>query len=127
MSGSVMASLTLRACDLFFPCSGYPASAGYEELDAQTFAEWGVDYLKVDGCGNTTYYPTGYKRMGDALYNLSRPIVYSCSWCVSAAAGQDLLEPAKTYHLSFFFYPTTLFHVGRRIWAPMRAPSLSPQ
>lgn len=28
-------------------CAGYPASLGYEELDAQTFAEWGVDYLKV--------------------------------------------------------------------------------
>lgn len=28
-------------------CAGYPASAGYEELDAQTFASWGVDYLKV--------------------------------------------------------------------------------
>jgi len=32
-------------------CEGYPASRGYEQLDAQTFASWGVDYLKVDGCG----------------------------------------------------------------------------
>ncbi len=28
-------------------CSGLPGSRGYEELDAQTFASWGVDYLKV--------------------------------------------------------------------------------
>lgn len=29
-------------------CGGYPASLGYEDVDAQTFAEWGVDYLKYD-------------------------------------------------------------------------------
>lgn len=28
-------------------CAGYPASAGHEATDASTFAEWGVDYLKV--------------------------------------------------------------------------------
>jgi alpha-galactosidase len=24
-------------------CAGYPASLGYEDIDAATFAEWGVD------------------------------------------------------------------------------------
>ena len=28
-------------------CEGYPASLGNEELDAQTFASFGVDYLKA--------------------------------------------------------------------------------
>ncbi|PVH94482.1 glycoside hydrolase family 27 protein [Periconia macrospinosa] len=32
-------------------CAGYPASLGYEEIDAETWAEWGVDYMKYDGCG----------------------------------------------------------------------------
>ena len=27
-------------------CAGYPASLGYETLDATTMANWGVDYLK---------------------------------------------------------------------------------
>jgi hypothetical protein len=27
-------------------CAGRPASQGYESIDAQTFADWGVDYLK---------------------------------------------------------------------------------
>lgn len=31
-------------------CGGYPASFGYEQIDADTFAEWGVDYLKYDNC-----------------------------------------------------------------------------
>ncbi len=40
-------------------CGGYPASLGFETLDALTFAAWGVDYLKVDGCGDANAYPKG--------------------------------------------------------------------
>lgn len=29
-------------------CGGYPASLGYEMIDASTFAGWGIDYLKYD-------------------------------------------------------------------------------
>ncbi|KAF7593462.1 hypothetical protein BBP40_011468 [Aspergillus hancockii] len=32
-------------------CAGYPASLGNEKIDAETFAEWGIDYLKYDNCG----------------------------------------------------------------------------
>ena len=28
-------------------CGQYPGSLGYEMIDAKTFADWGVDYLKV--------------------------------------------------------------------------------
>lgn len=31
-------------------CGGYPGSLGYEDLDAKTYASWGVDYLKYDWC-----------------------------------------------------------------------------
>ncbi|KAL9087366.1 MAG: hypothetical protein Q9165_006663 [Trypethelium subeluteriae] len=31
-------------------CAGYPASIGYEDVDAATFAAWGIDYLKYDNC-----------------------------------------------------------------------------
>lgn len=31
-------------------CGGYPGIMGNLELDANTFAEWGVDYVKLDGC-----------------------------------------------------------------------------
>jgi len=38
-------------------CCGHTASEGYESIDADTFAAWGVDYLKVDGCNsNASYY-----------------------------------------------------------------------
>ncbi|KAK5746195.1 hypothetical protein LTR17_000929 [Elasticomyces elasticus] len=31
-------------------CGRYPGSLGYEHIDAATFAEWGIDYLKYDNC-----------------------------------------------------------------------------
>lgn len=33
-----------------YTCAGYPGVLGYLQLDAQTFAEWDVDYVKLDGC-----------------------------------------------------------------------------
>jgi len=69
-------------------CGGYPGSKGYEAIDAQTFQEWEVDYLKLDGCYNSKEdYPQGYAAFGKALRALSRPIVYSCSW--PAYLGDD--------------------------------------
>ncbi|KAL9943416.1 hypothetical protein ACHAQF_001714 [Verticillium nonalfalfae] len=31
-------------------CGGFAASLGYEDIDAATFAKWGIDYLKYDNC-----------------------------------------------------------------------------
>lgn len=33
-------------------CEDLPASLGYESVDADTFAEWGVEYFKYDFCHN---------------------------------------------------------------------------
>lgn len=33
-------------------CAGYPGVLGNEEKDAKLFAEWEVDYVKLDGCYN---------------------------------------------------------------------------
>ncbi len=67
-------------------CAGYAASGGYEELDAQTFADWGVDYLKYDSC-NAPSDPASreaqYRAMSEALVaaRSTRDIVFSlCSW-----------------------------------------------
>lgn len=77
-------------------CGGYPASQDHEALDAATFASWGVDYIKVDGCGDNGYYPKGYAAMGAALEATGRDIVYSCSW--PAYVGDNETEkPFGTY------------------------------
>ncbi|XP_075040705.1 alpha-galactosidase A [Mixophyes fleayi] len=63
-------------------CAGYPGSQGFYELDAQTFADWGVDLLKFDGCnyGTLDQLEDGYRRMSLALNRTGRNIVYSCEW-----------------------------------------------
>ena len=73
----------IYSCAGAYTCAGKPASFGYEEVDARTFADWGVDFLKYDYC----YMPPGvtaqtvYRRMGQALRAAGRPIVYSvCEW-----------------------------------------------
>merc|ERR1712107_850350 len=44
-------------------------------------AEWGVDYLKVDGCHrHAPGMAVGYPAMGTALQSSGRNITYSCSW-----------------------------------------------
>lgn len=35
-------------------CAGYEGSLGHEKQDAETYARWGVDYLKYDLCGLRT-------------------------------------------------------------------------
>ena len=34
----------------YLTCGRFTASLGKEDIDAQTFADWGVDYLKYDNC-----------------------------------------------------------------------------
>ena len=75
-------------------CGKYPGSKGHERVDASTFAEWGVDYLKLDGCNEPhSAYPADYAVMGAALRASGRPIVFSCSW--PAYLGDN--ETAKPY------------------------------
>lgn len=63
-------------------CGGKPGSRGHEYQDAQTYANWGVDYLKYDWCNSEGLNPTGaYTTMRDALYKTGRPIIFSiCEW-----------------------------------------------
>ncbi len=65
-------------------CGGCAASQDHEEIDAQTFAEWGIDFLKFDWChaedtrANAEYR---YGRMSQALKATGRDIIFSiCEW-----------------------------------------------
>lgn len=70
-----------------YTCAGYPGSLGYEYIDASTFADWGIDYLKYDNCynngqsGSPFISHRRYAIMSQALASTGRPIVYSlCNW-----------------------------------------------
>jgi alpha-galactosidase len=71
-------------------CAKFEGSYGHEEQDAQTYANWGIDYLKYDLCGlgeqmKSAESPEAahkimvdsYIKMRDALRKAGRPIVYS--------------------------------------------------
>lgn len=63
-------------------CAGFPASLDHEDVDARTWADWGVDYLKYDNCFNENRPALDrYRAMGEALRKTGRDIVYSlCEW-----------------------------------------------
>src|SRR3989441_11874138 len=63
-------------------CQGRPGTYGFEELDARTYAEWGVDYLKEDWChAEGLDAPAQYAKFRDALAKAGRPTVLSiCEW-----------------------------------------------
>ncbi|MGB7281672.1 MAG: glycoside hydrolase family 27 protein [Candidatus Acidiferrum sp.] len=71
-------------------CAGYEGSYGHEEQDAQTYAGWGIDYLKYDLCSFGKIMKAAgspeaahklmldaYTKMHQALLKTGRPIVFS--------------------------------------------------
>lgn len=61
-------------------CAGYEGSLGHEEQDAQTYANWGMDYLKYDWCqsgGSVDGMKAAYRKMSDAIRKTGRPMVLS--------------------------------------------------
>ena len=91
-------------------CAKYEGSYAHEEQDAQTYADWGIDYLKYDLCGLRDMMKDAgspeaahkimvdsYIKMRDALQKTGRPIVYSlCQygndavWRWGASVGGNL-------------------------------------
>ena len=73
----------MYSCAGNLTCAGYPGSFEHEFTDAETFASWGVDFLKYDYCyhSNIIHGKYLYRRMGTALKNCGRDILFSaCSW-----------------------------------------------
>ena len=77
----------------YFTCQDRAASLGYEMIDAKTYADWGVDYVKYDFCFSTSPKIKGpkdvamdlvrknYQAMSDAIAASGRRMVFSlCSW-----------------------------------------------
>lgn len=73
----------MYSCAGYLTCAAYPGSFEYEFIDAKTFAEWGVDFLKYDYCYHSSVIHGKYlyRRMGLALKNCGRDILFSaCTW-----------------------------------------------
>eukprot|EP00735_Rhodelphis_limneticus_P010352 TRINITY_DN3085_c0_g1::TRINITY_DN3085_c0_g1_i1::g.22263::m.22263 TRINITY_DN3085_c0_g1::TRINITY_DN3085_c0_g1_i1::g.22263 ORF type:complete len:432 (+),score=122.66,sp/Q42656/AGAL_COFAR/44.71/8e-114,Melibiase/PF02065.13/1.2e-22,Melibiase/PF02065.13/0.00058,Glyco_hydro_97/PF10566.4/9.8e-08,TrbC/PF04956.8/0.011,Raffinose_syn/PF05691.7/0.037,DUF1724/PF08350.5/0.26 TRINITY_DN3085_c0_g1_i1:41-1336(+) len=66
-------------------CQKLPGSHGHFDVDAQTFADWGVDYIKMDFCSRTDEQgknpATDYKAFSESIKKSGREMLYSvCNW-----------------------------------------------
>jgi alpha-galactosidase len=83
--------------------AGGVGSLGHEQSDAQTYASWGVDYLKYDKC---TAALSGFAPMRDALRASGRQIFYSINpgdgtGCVPGKCAIDLPTTANMWRIGF--------------------------
>ncbi len=64
-----------------YTCGGYAGSEFYLQLDAQTFRDWGIDSVKMDGCNSDpTQQPEGYATMAFFFNQTGRQMYFSCSY-----------------------------------------------
>jgi len=86
---------------------GYTAgvgSVGHETTDAQTFASWGIDYLKYDKCQGQL---SAFAVMRDALKATGRPIFYSINpgdqgpFCTPTNCSLNLPMTANMWRIGF--------------------------
>ena len=64
-------------------CAGYEGSYGHEAQDAQTFADWGFDFLKYDWCSY------GQKAGGNTVEHLKKP--YQQMWGEVQKQDRDIV------------------------------------
>lgn len=71
-------------------CGGFIGSYGHEKEDAQTYASWGVDFLKYDWCSARVVYKPNqiefaYQKMHKSILDTGRPMIYSlCEYGMNA-------------------------------------------
>jgi len=69
-----------------FTCQHRPGSYEHEAQDVNTYAAWGVDYVKIDWChAEGLDAEAQYRKFHDAFGQAARPMVFSiCNWGVKA-------------------------------------------
>jgi alpha-galactosidase len=114
-------------------CQGLAGSYGYERLDAETWADWGVDYLKYDYCGYSRIAPDRsvywlrkpYDLMRGVLDAIDRDIVYSIGeygwgdvWEWGESAGGNLWRTTGDLENSWTNLESVGFRqAGREVYA----------
>jgi len=93
-------------------CCNVPESGsqGREAQDANTFASWGIDYLKYDSCNASVDLQTSYTTMSNALLATGRPIVFSiCAWYF---AGEWMIDVGNLWRTTGDIYDNFGSFVG---------------
>jgi len=82
-------------------CEDLPASLGYEAVDAQTFAEWGVEYFKYDFCHHKwlPYRAPCIEKIAVGVFGSGRESVYEAEDAVlegnAVIIDYDKMETGK--------------------------------
>ncbi|GAB1314723.1 Alpha-galactosidase [Madurella fahalii] len=110
----------------YFQCGStdLPASLGYEEVDARTFAEWGGDSLKYDNCYSTSRNqmvdgdsaeaksPARFQKMAAVLDTVNRDIAYYvCQWGIGENVQTWASAIGNTWRIS-----NDIYNAWRSIW-----------
>lgn len=113
-------------------CGGFVGSYGHEEIDAKTWASWGIDYLKYDWCSasrvwNDDQMQAVYQRMGEALGASGRPIVFALCQYGRARVGDwgpkvGANSWRTTLDISDTWQSMTSIGFSQSNWAPFAAP-----
>jgi alpha-galactosidase len=95
-------------------CQGLPGSYGHYQQDADTFASWGVDFLKFDYCGlpagtTSASLQADYEQMSQDLVATGRPIVFSEE--LPVAAGDA--NPANANYLPYVSLSSKIANMWR--------------
>ncbi|MHC4425944.1 MAG: NPCBM/NEW2 domain-containing protein [Planctomycetota bacterium] len=89
-------------------CQQLPGSFGHERIDMETFAEWGVDYIKMDSCfaeNNGRMSSEDYALYRRHIQATGRPMVLSISDFGNAAWAWGGKESGQLWRTSNDIYP----------------------
>ncbi|HWD69218.1 MAG TPA: NPCBM/NEW2 domain-containing protein [Solirubrobacteraceae bacterium] len=95
-------------------CQRRPGSYGHYQQDAQTFADWGVDFLKFDYCGlpagtTSASLESDYQQMSNALLATGHDIVFSEELPVGAGDA----NPANANYLPYVSLSSRISNMWR--------------
>ena len=89
-------------------CQQLPGSFGHERIDMETFAQWGVDYIKMDSCfaeNNGRMSSEDYALYRKCIKAAGRPMVLSISDFGNGAWAWGGKESAQLWRTSNDIYP----------------------
>lgn len=95
-------------CRGYNTCAGLPGSFKHEEQDMNTFASWGVDYIKLDGCfaeQNGRLSSIELAIYSKAIEKTGRPMILSISDFGNGSWAWGAKESAHLWRTSYDIYP----------------------
>ena len=96
-------------CRGYITCQNLPGSFEHEQTDMNSFAEWGVDYIKLDSCHaakNGRLSKEDFAIYRDAIKNTGRPMILSISDFGAGGWVYGAKNYAQLWRSSGDIYPT---------------------